>query len=306
MDQVRKNRRLSLERGDLLPTLLLSPTLFVVVFVMIIPLVYGLIISFHASKAGSVINSDNYVGLSNYIKMFKDATLMKVTVNTLEFAFLATAGDLIIGTLISVLLTRVQRRMSQFLRAVYLIPLLISPLIVGLIWKFIFDPVSGPFYYVLSLFGVTLSQVPGLSSEKTAMLCVVVAHWWQVVPFVILVVSAGLTSISNDIYEAAYLDGAHGFKLFFYITLPLLTGIYMVILVVSGVDTIKVFDIIYALTSGGPNNSTMSLSIYAFRSAFKANDMGYAMSVSIYTMVLTMIVFGIPFIKYNLKRDNEG
>lgn len=297
---------ISLEKGDFLPTLLLSPTLFVVLVVMIIPLFYGIAMSLHAYKAGSTMSAENFVGLKNYAALFKDETLRKVTLNTLEFAFLATAGDLVFGTLIAVLLTKVTKKWSDFLRAVYLIPLLISPLIVGLIWKFIFDPVSGPFYYLLSLINVTLEQVPGLSSEKTAMICVVIAHWWQVIPFVILVVSAGLTSIPNDVYEAAYLDGASGLKLFFKITLPLLTGIYMVILVVSGVDTIKVFDIIYSLTSGGPSNSTMSLSIYAYRTAFKANDMGYAMAISIFTMVLTMLIFGIPFIKYNLKRDKEG
>lgn len=299
-------RRISLEKGDFLPTLLLTPTLFVVLVVMIIPLIYGIIMSFHAYKAGGLISADNFVGLKNYVALFKDETLRKVTFNTLEFAFLATAGDLLFGTLIAVLLTKITKRWSDFLRAVYLIPLLISPLIVGLIWKFIFDPVSGPFYYLLSLINVSLEQVPGLSSEKSAMFCVVIAHWWQVVPFVILVVSAGLTSIPNDVYEAAYLDGAFGLKLFFKITLPLLTGIYMVILVVSGVDTIKVFDIIYSLTSGGPSNSTMSLSIYAFRTAFKANDMGYAMAISLFTMLLTMLIFGIPFIKYNLMRDREG
>lgn len=306
MKKTRFSKKLSFEKGDLLPTLLLSPTLFIVLVVMIIPLIYGIVISLHAYKVGGQINGDTFIGLGNYLKLFQDKTLTKVTWNTLEFAFLATAGDLVFGTLIAVLLAKVMKGMGNFLRAVYLIPLLISPLIVGLIWKFIFDPVSGPFYYLLSLINLGIDQIPGLASEKTAMLCVVVAHWWQVVPFVILVVSAGLTTIPADIYEAAHLDGASGLKLFFKITFPLLWGIYMVILVVSGVDTIKIFDLVYSLTSGGPSNSTMSLSIYAFRTAFKANDMGYAMAVSIFTMLLTMLVFGIPFIKYNIKRDREG
>ena len=262
MKNKRSSTRISLEKGDFLPTLLLSPTLFIVLVVMIVPFFYGLYISLYAYKVGGRLDGETFVGLANYLRLFKDETLGKVTWNTLEFALLATSGDLFFGTLIAVLLTKVSRRRSDVLRAVYLIPLLISPLIVGLIWKFIFDPASGPFYYVLSLVHLGISQVPGLSSEKTAMLCVVVAHWWQVVPFVILVV--------------------------------------------SGVDTIKVFDLIYSLTSGGPSNSTMSLSIYAYRTAFKTNDMGYAMAISLFTMVLTMLLFGIPFIKYNIKRDEEG
>lgn len=215
MKNKRSSTRISLEKGDFLPTLLLSPTLFIVLVVMIVPFFYGLYISLYAYKVGGRLDGETFVGLANYLRLFKDETLGKVTWNTLEFALLATSGDLFFGTLIAVLLTKASRRRSDVLRAVYLIPLLISPLIVGLIWKFIFDPASGPFYYVLSLVRLGISQVPGLSSEKTAMLCVVVAHWWQVVPFVILVVSAGLTSIPADVYEAAYLDGASGLKLFF-------------------------------------------------------------------------------------------
>ena len=146
MKNKRSSTRISLEKGDFLPTLLLSPTLFIVLVVMIVPFFYGLYISLYAYKVGGRLDGETFVGLANYLRLFKDETLGKVTWNTLEFALLATSGDLFLGTLIAVLLTKVSRRRSDVLRAVYLIPLLISPLIVGLIWKFIFDPASGPFY----------------------------------------------------------------------------------------------------------------------------------------------------------------
>lgn len=306
MKSKHKPIRLSLEKGDLLPTLLLMPTIFVVLVVLILPLCYGLYLSLFDYRIGGPLNGDTFIGLDNYLALFKDEVLRKSTLNTLYFSIVATAGDLIFGTVIAVLLTRVREKLSNFLRAVFLIPLLISPLIIGLIWKFIYDPVSGPLYYVLSLFGLGISQVPGLTSDKTAMICVIIAHWWQVIPFVLLVVSAGLVSIPTEVYEAAYLDGATGFTMFFKITLPLLTGIYMVILVISGVDTIKVFDLIYSLTGGGPSNSTMSLSIYAYRTAFKSNDMGYAMAISVFTMLVSFVAFGIPFIRFEKNKDKEA
>lgn len=143
-----------------------------------------------------------------------------------------------------------------------------------------------------------------MTSDSTALLSVVIAHWWQITPFVILVVTAGLVSISQDQYEAALIDGAGGITTFFKIALPQLTQTYMVILVVSGVDTIKVFDIIYALTQGGPANATMSLSIYAYKNAFEMYRMGYAMAISILTMIISFLLFGIPFLRFNRREGN--
>lgn len=303
MDQNRRRKWLTLETGDLLPVLLLLPTLFVVAIVMIIPLIYGLYISFHDYRIGAQLNSDNYIGLGNYIKLLKDPVMGQSIKNTLLFAFLATAGDLVIGTLIAVILLRIRSMFKNVLRAVFLIPLLVSPIIIGLIWKYVFDPASGTIYWILSWFGWNLKQFPGVTDSSTALLCVVVAHWWQVVPFVILVVTAGLVSIPVELYEAAFLDGAGEFYKFFKISLPLLANVYMVILVTSGVDTLKVFDIIYALTGGGPANSTLSLSLYAYKTAFTANNMGYATSISLATMLVTFLVFGIPFIRFS-RREN--
>ena len=103
--------------------------------------------------------------------------------------------------------------------------------------------------------------------------------------------------------RAAYVDGASALKSFFRITLPLMKNVYMTVLVVSGVDTIKIFDIIYALTSGGPNNSTMSISIYAYNQAFEMSNMGYAMALSVIAMAVSFLVFGIPFIHNNRKKE---
>ena len=303
MEQKRKRRWLTLETGDLLPVLLLLPTLFVVTIVMIIPLIYGSYISLFNYRIGAPFNNENFIGLGNYIKSLKDPIMWQSMKNTLLFAFLATTGDLVIGTIIAVILLRIRSIFKNVLRAVYLIPLLVSPIIIGLIWKYMLDPSSGPIYWMLSWFGWNIKQFPGVTDSSTALICVVIAHWWQVVPFVILVVTAGLVSIPADLYEAAFLDGAGEFYKFFKISFPLLANVYMVILVTSGVDTLKVFDIIYALTGGGPANSTLSLSLYAYKTAFTANNMGYATAISMLTMLATFLVFGIPFIRFS-RREN--
>ncbi|MDD4850512.1 MAG: sugar ABC transporter permease [Gemmiger sp.] len=290
---------LSLEKGDLLPMLLMAPTILIMMVVMIFPLLYGLYLSFFKVGFGGATVGD-FIGVQNYIRFFSDTTAQKTIVNTLFFSVGAIAGDMLLGTIGAVLLNKMSRALGNICRPLMTIPLLVSPLIVGLIWRYIYDP-SGILYWLLGHVGIGMEQFPGTSSSATALLCCIIAQWWEVVPFYIIVLTAGLLAIPEDYYEAAYVDGAGPLRIFFRITLPLMKNVYMTVLVVSGVDTLKIFDIIYALTSGGPNNSTMSISMYAYNQAFVISDMGYAMALSVIAMVVSFLVFGIPFLYNNRK-----
>jgi ABC-type sugar transport system permease subunit len=272
--------------------------------VTIVPLFYGLFLSFFDYRIGSAISRDKFVGFANFIEIFKDKILLKSLVNTIAFSVFANAGDLAIGTLISVALLKLKEKIANFLRGVCTMSLLVSPIITGFIWKYMFDPAVGLVYWILGFFGITPEMFPGLGMPETALFCVIFTHWWQITPFVILLVTSGLMSIPEERYEAASIDGAGGIRLFFNISLPALMNVYFVILIISGVDTVKVFDIIYALTRGGPANSTISLSIYAFRQAFEVYRMGYAMAVSIFLMFVAFVMFGLPFIRFNAGRDD--
>ena len=294
----------SLERGDLLPLLMMLPTLLVIIFIMVVPLAYGLFLSFFSLGFGGETTVDSFVGLANYAQFFRDPVALKVTLNTMLFSFGAIAGDLLLGTLISLLLVNLKRFASSLIRPIVTMPLLVSPVVVGLIWRYIYDP-KGILYWFLGKFGIGIEQFPGVTSASTALLSTMIAHWWQVTPFVIIVLTAGLLSIPEEFYEAAKIDGAGPCRTFFQITLPQLTNVYVVILLVSGVDTIKIFDIIYALTGGGPNNSSLSLSIYAYSQAFEQSNLSYSIAISILTMVLTFCIFGIPFIRHNLGKGNR-
>lgn len=287
------------KKFDLLPVALLSPTILVVLIVMIIPLLYGLFMSFFDYNIGARVTSEDFIGIDNYISLVKDPIVWKSVANTLIFTFFATAGDIVVGTIIAALLLRVNNRLSRVTRAIYTMPLLISPIVIGLIWRYMYDPYSGIIYWVLHFFGIGLTQFPGVTGQSTALLSVIIAHWWQIVPYVLIVVTAGLVSIPRELYEAARIDGASELKSFFRITLPLLKNVYMVILITSGVGSIMVFDLIYSLTQGGPFNSSISISMYAYQNAFQLSRMGYAMTIAILAVVLAFIVFGIPFIKFN-------
>lgn len=290
-------------KTGLLPVVYLSPTIIVVLFVTIIPLVYGLYLSLFDYHVGMKLTWDNFVGLANYAELLKDEVLHKAFINTVLFAILANAGEIVLGTLISLALLKFKPRIGNFVRGLCTMSLLVSPIITGFIWKYLFDPSLGLVYWILGIFGIDSKIFPGLGMPSTALFCVAFTHWWQITPFVILIVTSGLLSIPEERFEAAKIDGANSFCTFFNITLPALKNVYLVILIISGVDTVKVFDIIYAMTQGGPANSTLSLSMYAFREAFEVYRMGYAMAISILLMLTAFLLFGIPFLRFS-KGDN--
>jgi len=299
-----KTFEMSLERGDLLPFLLMLPALLVIIGVMIVPLFYGFMLSFFNARFGISDYRGTFFGLGNYIKFFRDPTSIKAIFNTLLFSFGAIAGDFILGTICAVFLVKIPRMLSSILRPIVTIPLLVSPVVIGLIWRYIYDP-QGILYWFMGLFGLGISQFPGITAASTALLSVIFAHWWQVTPFVIIVLTAGLLSIPEEYYEAAKIDGAGVFPTFWKITFPQLHNVYMVIMLISGVDTLKIFDLIYSLTRGGPNNSSISLSIYAYNQAFEQLNLSYSMAISFITMLITFMVFGIPFVRYNLGKGNR-
>ena len=170
-------------------------------------------------------------------------------------------------------------------------PLLISPIIVGLIWRYMYDPTFGLIYYLLGLVGLS-NSFGGLQDPGSAIFCVMLADIWETTPFVLLCAAAGLANIPSDLYEASKIDGATPLQQLLRITLPMLRKVIAVVLIIRGTDAFRVFDLIYALTGGGPANSTLSLSIYAFKKGFVESQMGYAMAIAIITMIILIALFG--------------
>lgn len=288
----------------ILSVLFLLPTIVIVLFVMIIPLFYGIFISLFDYHIGMKLSWDKFIGLSNYAELLTDKVLHKAFINTIVFVVLANISVIVLGTLISLSLIKLKKKIADFIRGLCTMSLLVSPIITGFIWKYMLDPSLGIVYWILSFFGIDSNMFPGLGMPSTALLCVVFTHCWQITPFVVLVVTSGLLAIPEERYEAANIDGAGAIRMFFSISFPALKHVYFVVLIISGVDTVKVFDIIYALTQGGPSNSTLSLSMYAFRQAFEVYRMGYAMAISIFLMLTAFLLFGLPFLRFSSKQGD--
>ncbi|MDR1588052.1 MAG: sugar ABC transporter permease, partial [Treponema sp.] len=160
-----KTFELSLERGDLLPLLMMLPALLLVFCMMAAPLVYGFALSFFNARFGAADYAESFAGLGNYIRFFRDSAARRAIFNTLYFSFGAVAGDFVLGTLCAVFLVKIPRFVSSILRPIVTIPLLVSPVVVGLIWRYIYDP-RGILYWFLGLFGLGIEQFPGVTAGQ--------------------------------------------------------------------------------------------------------------------------------------------
>jgi multiple sugar transport system permease protein len=287
-------------RRPYLAMFLILPSVTVVIFAMLIPLGYGLVMSLFDYKIGSE-TSATFVFLKNYVRFLQDPLAIKSLGITLAFTGLALSLELVLGVGMAVLLRSIPERWARILGALYAMPLLVSPIIVGLIWRYLYDPTFGVVYYVLSWFGLD-SVFGGLEKPGWALFSIAIADVWETTPFVLIVASAGLANIQKELYEAARIDGANAWHSLMRITLPLLKKVLLVVIIIRGTDAFRVFDIIYALTGGGPGNSTLSLSIYAFQQGFDQYEMGYAMTISIMTMAALVVVFA-PLMKKSYGRS---
>jgi multiple sugar transport system permease protein len=287
-------------RRPYLAIFLILPSATVVIFAMLIPLGYGLVMSLFDYKIGSE-TSATFVFLKNYVRFLQDPLAIKSLGITLGFTGLALSLELVLGVGMAVLLRSIPERWARILGAVYAMPLLVSPIIVGLIWRYLYDPTFGVVYYALSWFGLD-SVFGGLEKPGWALFSIAIADVWETTPFVLIVASAGLANIQKELYEAARIDGANAWHSLMRITLPLLKKVLLVVIIIRGTDAFRVFDIIYALTGGGPGNSTLSLSIYAFQKGFDQYEMGYAMTISIMTMAALVVVFA-PLMKKSYGRS---
>ena len=272
-----------------LAILLIAPAALVVFIAMIVPLGYAVVMSFFAYKVGAE-SAAQFVFLDNYLMFFTDRLGLQSLVTTVVFSISALTLELIIGTVIAVMLMSIPKPLASFFRTVYTIPLLISPIIISLIWSQMYDPSYGLVYYLLELVGLDRS-FGGLTQPGWALFSIVMVDVWQTTPFVLLVVTSGLASVSTEIYEAAEVDGSGPIRTLFQITLPLITRVLIVITIIRGMDAFRVFDIIFGLTKGGPADSTLSLSMYAFRQGFDYYATGYAVTISLIMMALLAIVF---------------
>lgn len=286
--------RKTLRRGKFIPLIFIGPAVIILLLLVIFPMVYSLGISF---CEWNLIKGGNwkFVGLQNYAYfLFKDPYFRISLKVTLVFVSAVVSIELILGLGIALLMNRPLQRVG-FYRTTLVIPSTMTPVVVGIIWRLLYNPELGTLNYFLQLFG--LPPLNWLGEPSLALPSVIVADIWEWTPFMALILLAGLQSLPRDPFEAALVDGASGWQVFRHITLPLLQPTIIVALLLRLMDAFKTFDLIFVLTKGGPGMSTEVLSYYAYRYGFKFFHIGQASSLS-YILVVILVAIAQIFVKY--------
>jgi multiple sugar transport system permease protein len=231
-----------------------------------------------------------FVGLQNYLSILEDPAFWHASKVTVQIAFETILVQLVAGVAVALLFNRRLPGMSV-LRAFVMAPMMLAPLFAGLIWRLVLSSDFGVLPYGLTLLGWE-TPPSFLSEPEWAVQAVVLVTVWQTTPFVVLFVTAALQVIPHELYEAARLDGAHAVRIFWSITLPLLRPVLLTISNFSIVDSVKIFDPIYALTTGGPGDATETLSYLIYMETSQFFEIGYGSALA----VVTLLIVAVPVI----------
>ncbi|GKU76490.1 carbohydrate ABC transporter permease [Paenibacillus sp. L3-i20] len=263
------------------------------------PLAQGIGISLTDSNG---ITAPNFVGLQNFVDFFKDDRARNDVLITIYFALGSAPLLNLFGLMYALLLDR-KLAGRGIVRAVVYLPAVISPLIMGYIWYFILQPERGYVAYVLENIGLGFLDVNWLGESSSALIVLIVVNVWQYVGMTMIVYLAGLQGIPADLYEAATIDGAGKWTSLRYITLPLLYPSIKINVVTNIIGSLSVFEIIVALTDGGPGYATESLSIYILRMLY-GSFTGYSTAVAIILFVIILIPVAL-FLRFTRKSEYE-
>ncbi|MDO6728423.1 sugar ABC transporter permease [Marinovum sp. 2_MG-2023] len=270
-----------------------GPTIFLLLAVNIFPLIWTIRLSFTNFRANRINRETEWIGLRNYERILTDSDIWLNMQATAHFLIWTIVLQVLIGFTLAYLINK-NFRGSPFWTTVIVLPMMLSPAVVGNFWKFLYQPQIGLFNYIVSFFtGKDPSSFEMLGQVNLAPWSIVIVDTWMWTPFVMLICLAGLRSIPDYIYEAAEIDRASKLRQFFTITIPMVLPFLMLAVLFRGIENFKMFDLVVQLTGGGPGSTTELTSINLKREAFEKWRTGYA---SAYAIILFVTVFGLASI----------
>lgn len=282
----------------LTPYLFLAPALAVLVVALLYPIGYMVYASFLDWNPSQRIGEADWVGLRNYANLLGDPQFRESFFVTLKFAAIVVSAEMVLGVGLALLLDRQIRGMS-ILRTLFILPMMIAPIVVGLMWRYMYHPSVGIFNRWLTDLG--FAPAPWLSDGNWAFASVVIADIWQWTPFIFILTLAALQSLPRSALEAARIDGANGWQQIWHIKLPLMMPVLIVTALLRLIDAFKVLEVILVLTNGGPGLSTEILSLRISRTASEFRELGYAAAMSNYLLILLLILTLAMFVYSKLQ-----
>ena len=293
-----------IRRRQLFAWLFIAPAIVYVAIFFGYPIVNNLTMSFQDFTMTTFYTGEApWVGFDNYVSVVTSALFARLSVNTAVFTILSLAATFVIGMLLA-LFFNAHFKLSGLLRSLILLPWLLPLIISAAVWRRMMDEGSGILNQILS--GVGLGSVPWLTNPDVALFSIIIVNVWIGIPFVMVILYGGLQEIPKEYYEAAALDGATGWNSFRYITWPLLRPVVAVVLILGFVYTIRVLDIILALTGGGPANATQTYATQAYQLSFVDFKFGIGAALSNILIVVSLLVAALQLRMNRRANDLAG
>lgn len=271
--------------------LFVLPAVLVLLAITIFPLLYELRLAFLSWEL-TVSPKPTFVGLQNFVKILtQDERFWSSMRVTFVLMTVGVTLQLIIGIGLALSLNRLPMRIRTPMSSLFLIPVMIAPVVAGFQFRMIYHDQFGPLNYIIGILtGGRWHGFAWIADPKVALWAIMMTDIWQWTPFLMLIVLAGLQSISVELYEAAEVDGASGAQMFRQITLPLLLPVIIIGILIRAMDSFKLFDVIYLLTGGGPGNVTETISFYTYLQGFKFFSMGYTAAMAFLQLIVITVI----------------
>ncbi|RVT72983.1 MULTISPECIES: carbohydrate ABC transporter permease [Rhizobium/Agrobacterium group] len=272
------------------------PALIVISAVIVFPWVFTLWMSAHRWTLGQ---EQSFIGFENYIRLAGDIRFWESLWHTLIYTVLSVVAPLFLGTL-AALVFDAQFPLRGFLRGVFVMPMMATPVAIALVWTMMFHPQLGVLNYLLSLIGI--GPLEWIYNQSTVIPSLVLVETWQWTPLVMLIVLGGLAAVPREPYESAEIDGANAWQKFRYLTMPMIAPFLMIAVIIRSIDAVKSFDIIYAMTQGGPGTASETINIYLYNTAFSYYDIGYGSAMAV---VFFIIIVALSFVLLMVRQRSQ-
>jgi putative chitobiose transport system permease protein len=281
---------------------LLFPYIFLLpaCIILILFFFYPIIDVFYLSLTKyNIVSEPIFIGLKNFQKLYKDKIFWIALKNSIIFLIGAVPPLVIIPIFLAVLINNAIKGIS-FFRALFYLPSIISIIVIGIAWKWLYSE-NGPLNYILNLLHITNSKLLWLSSPNLALISVIIVTIWRGLGYYMIIYLAGLQSIPKDLYESCEIDGGNFLDKHINITIPLLKPSIVFVSVVSSINALKVFVEVYVLTGGGPAYNSTTLVQYLYEKAFQSLELGYACAIGVVLFIITLIfsILNIKIIEKN-------
>ncbi|MEO3794340.1 sugar ABC transporter permease [Nonomuraea sp. B10E15] len=284
-------RRAARPRRSLAGYVFISPALLLFLIFVAGPLVFAFALSLYS---WDLLTPARFVGFANFANLFADPLLIKALGTTFAFAFASVVTHIVGGLLLAVAVNRMKNRvLSYFVRTAIFFPFVISWAAVSLLWKYVLDPNFGLVTHYLGVLGITAPS--WFADPAWSLPAIIGIDFWHTIGFTFIIMLAGLQAVPERLVEAARVDGASSWHVFWHITVPMMSPTLFFATVITFIGAFQIFDPMQIITQGGPDNSTMSIVMYLYQTGFESFSVGYASTVAVVVFIVIMSVTAFQF-----------